>query len=112
MDMRKLVIAAAATMGIIEVVATFVEAPYAIVLAALLLLGAAWAWMQPASVWPVVVLALLFLAEIIYLSDYDPNQTGDLVMMVATVVVSGVGLLAAVVWFVQRRRDSVTRPSE
>jgi hypothetical protein len=104
MDLRKIVIAAAATMGLIEVVATFVEAPYAIVLAALLLLGAAWAWLRPTSIWPVVAVAVLFLLEILYLSDYDPSQTGDLVMIIATVIVSGIGLLAAVVWLIQRRR--------
>jgi hypothetical protein len=105
MDLRKLVIAAGVTMGIIEVVATFVEAPYAIVLAALLLLAAVWAWTRPTSIWSVVALAVLFLLEIVYLSDYDPSQTNDLIMMVATMLVCGVGLLATIVWFVQRRRD-------
>ena len=55
------------------------------------------------SVWPVVALAVLFLFEIIYLLDYDWGVTGDRAMIVATLVASGVGLLGAAAWFVQRR---------
>lgn len=106
MDLRKIAIAAAATMGVVEIVATFVESPYAIVLAAVLLLGAAWAWLRPTSIWPLVAIAVLFLLEIVYLSDYDPGETVDLVMIIATVVVCGIGLLAAVGWLIQRRRGA------
>lgn len=98
---RTLVLGAGAAMGAVEVIATFVEAPYAIVLAALLLAGTVWLWMRPASVWPVAVLGLLFALELLYLGDYDWNS--DAPMMVLTIVLSGIGLLGVIAWFWQRR---------
>jgi hypothetical protein len=101
MTARAVVLAAGAAMAAIEVIATFVEAPYAIVLAALLLAGTLWFWMRPASVWPVALLGLLFALELLYLGDYDWNS--DAPMMVLTIVVSGLGLVGVIAWFWQRR---------
>ena len=101
LNARTLVLAAGTAMGAVEVIATFVEAPYAIVLAGLLIAGTVWFWMRPASVWPVAALGLLFALELLYLGDYDWNS--DAPMMVLTVVVSGIGLLGVIAWFWQWR---------
>ncbi len=98
---RTVVLAAGAAMATVELVATFVEAPYAIHLAGLLLAGTIWFWLRPASVWPVALLGLLFAFEVLYLGDYDWKV--DAPMMAVTIVVCGVGLLAVIAWFWQRR---------
>lgn len=52
-DARVIVTGAALVMAVTEVVAVFVEAPYAAILAALLMLGAGWLSRRSHSIWPV-----------------------------------------------------------
>jgi uncharacterized membrane protein len=99
---QKLVLTAGIAMGVVELVATFVESLYAIVGVVLLFGGSLWLWRRPTSTWAVVFLGLLFLAEIVFLGDY--NSSSDRVMIIITIVVCGVGLLGVVAWFLQRRR--------
>ncbi len=101
---RYVVAAAAIAMGVAEIIAVFVEGAYAVVLALLLLLGAAWSWWRRDSAWPVIALSLLFLLELVYLSDYDWADTTDRAMIIVTVAVCVTGLLGAVIWFLTRRR--------
>lgn len=103
MSLRALVLGAAAAMGAVEVVAVFVEAPYALMLAAIFFLLAVWFWRRN-SAWAAVLLAVWFLLELLYLGDYDWDDNGDRLMILLTVAVSGVGLLAAVGWLLQSRR--------
>jgi hypothetical protein len=104
MNLRMIVGIAAVAMFVVEVVAGFVEVPLAGVLSVVFLLGAVWLWYRRDSIWPVAALGVLFLLEIIYLSDYDWNDATDRAMIVVTIAVSGVGLLAVIGWFIQRRR--------
>jgi hypothetical protein len=105
---RNIVGGAAVGMGLIEVVAAFVEAPYAAVLAALLLLGAAWLWLRRDSIWPVALLGILFAFELLYLTDYNWDNGTDRLMIIATVVVSGVGLVASAASYLQRKRSGAS----
>jgi hypothetical protein len=101
---RTIVGGAAVAMALVEGVAAFVEAPLAAILAVLFVLGSIWLWRRRDSVWPVAALGVLFALELLYLADYNWNETMDKLMIIATVVVSGAGLIAAVVWFIQQRR--------
>jgi hypothetical protein len=92
-------------MGVVEIVAAFSEALGALVLAAAFLLAALWLWRRPGA-WPVAVLGVLFLLEIVYLAEYDWGVTGERAMIIVTLAVAGIGFLAAIAWFVQRRRTS------
>ena len=107
---RNVVLAAAVLMAAIEIVAAFVETPFALVLAAGLLLVAAWFWRRN-SVWPAGLLALLFLLEILYLSDYEWSDTVDRLMIIVTITVSGIGFVAAAVWLVQAMRSRTANVS-
>ena len=107
---RNVVLAAAVLMAAIEIVAAFVETPYALVLAAILLLAATWFWRRN-SVWPAGLLALLFLLEVLYLSDYEWSDTVDRLMIIVTIAVAGLGLVAAAVWLVQAIRSRAASAS-
>jgi hypothetical protein len=90
-------------MAAIEVVGAFVETPYALVLAAILLLVAAWFWLR-STVWPAGLLALLFLLEILYLSEYEWSDTVDRLMIIVTLALAGIGFITAALWLVQAIR--------
>lgn len=93
MKARIVVLTAGIAMGVVELVAIFVEALYALVLAVLLFAGSLWFWRRPASMLAVAFLGLLFVAEIIYLGDYNWNTDGP--MIIATLTVCGIGLVGA-----------------
>lgn len=90
-------------MGAVEIVAAFVEAPYALVLAAVFVVLALWFWRRNSAL-AAALLAVWFLLELLYLGDYDWDDAVDRLMIVATVGVSGIGLLAALGWLLQLRR--------
>ncbi len=104
MNTRNVVLAAAVAIGVVEIVALFVEAWYAVVLAAIFLLLAFWFWRRN-SVWPAALLALFFVLEIVYLGGYGWADGGDRLMIIVTVATSAVGALAAVVWLARSRRS-------
>jgi hypothetical protein len=93
---RRALVAAALAMGLVEIVAVFVESPYALILAALLFLGAGWLWLRPRSLWPILAVAVLFILELVYLSDYDWNDSSDRTLIILTVAICSLGLIAVV----------------
>jgi uncharacterized membrane protein len=102
MKARNIVLAAGITMGMVELVAIFVESIYAIALVVLLFAGSLWFWRRPASLLAVAFLGFLFVAEIVYLGSY--HWSSQRLMIIVTLLVCGVGLIGVVAWFLQRRR--------
>jgi hypothetical protein len=111
MNARTVVLAAGIALGVVELVAIFVESLYVIVGVVLLFGLLVWFWRRPASKLAVALLGLLFVAEIVYLGDYNWNSDSDRLMIIATGLVCGIGLIGVVAWFLQRRRTGAAIPS-
>jgi cell division protein FtsW (lipid II flippase) len=92
-------------MAVIEVVTAFyIEVPAAAIVFAALFLVIAWFARRSPRAWPIIVLALMFVIEVVFVPTYERNGAADWIVQMAALLVSLVGLVGAAVWLAQRRR--------
>ena len=95
--MGRLLIVMSIAMAALEVInAPFIEFwPAALVFAGMFLGFAAW-FFRRGTLPPVILLAILFLVEVVFIPGYGRESTLDWVFQIGTVVFSVIGLVAAV----------------